>query len=597
MRMVLSKRMILGQRMNLVLGCLSCFALTPNLSAASDLGSETIGSSIAEESSLSSFPFLKQTINDSSTMGFHLTRGQSSSQHQVFESGDIHYEILDGLRLETKIIENEELSDYSGPYRLALVGEKKRGQLNWFGGNLPLQSDMEIGASYMHRGAVMAVAANQVWWWTSSPITGRLFPWQGHHAKFLYQMGEEFQVSLIDEDYTSPLEQKFYRAHGKKSELNMGFLGESYGGWNWRFDFGVQRREMQSDSLFNSFVENTYPTRFQYRQNWAAPDSFPLQMVSKGILSIRDEVFSASHATEFKEKLQTHEMAEVLKVYYRHPFNNYEIPTEYFSGDHSLQAAKDSSGQGSSTLPILSPFYSQSILGEHIRGLSGEWRVEENRKKFEIGISGTIGMEWQTQIFHLNQLDTISGLLIRHGSYLPSDYVLQNGIVQIFASGNFYKKENISDKKSGENKMDEGKSESNSNLNPESKVGKNGDKNFGLYWKTHTEWQNFYGKDESKMEFKPSEYSAGGIIGWYFKKGLEMETELRYLGEKEVRGWGDVFYCPSHFENDLSLSQKFWEDQLKAKFSLMHTFGEEIQENPNANPLQYQIRLGLEGEF
>ena len=557
----------LGKRLIFALVCLACNVLMPSLSSAAGLTSETIRNSIPEEESVSSFPFLKQTLNDSSTLGFHLTGGKVNGTAQNYGSGDIRYEVFDGLRLETKIVENEELSDYSQPYRLALVGDKKRDQMNWFGGDLPLQSTVEIGASYRHRGAVMAVAANQGWWWTTSPITGRLLPWQGHHAKFLYQMGDEFQLSLIDEDYTSPLEQKLYRAHGKNSELNMGFLGESYGGWNWRFDFGVQRREMRSDSLFNSYVENTYPTRFQYHQNWAAPDSFPLQMISKGSLSIRNEVFSALHSSEFKEKIKTHEMTQVLKVNYKHPFNNYEIPTEYFSGDHTLQAAKDSLDKASGSSSILSPYLSQSILGAHTRGLSGEWRLEEKRKKFQLGISGTLAMEWQTQVFHLNQLDTVDGILIRKGSYLPSDYALQNGIVQLFASGDFYKTEN-KDKK-----------------------------NYGPYWKTMAEWQNFYGKEARKMEFKPSDYSASGTLGWNFKKGLEAEAKLNYVGEKEVRGWGNVFYCPAHFENYLALSHKFLDDQIEAKFSMMHTFGEEIQDHPNANPMLYQIRLGFEGEF
>ena len=298
-------------------------------------------------------------------------------------SGDVSWAPIEELRLHAGLDQNDHSSYRTYPFRIGLAGQGKREQLSWFGGNLPPKSQANLGGTFERLGSLMALQANQGWWWTQSPASGFPYPWEGFNADFLYRPGKDFELSLIEQRWDSPLDQLFYRAHWRRSELDMGITGTARGGWFWRLDLGFQRREMVSDSLFKPFLEQTYPTRFRYRQIWSAPDSIPLQLVSSGSMGFRERVIHAQHTTEFRETWGTHQPRQILKGYWRHPMAGYRAPTEFFPTDSTWTA--------------------ESHPGRQARGVSGEAEFREKRKAFEFGLAGTYAMEWEAPVFHLRR--------------------------------------------------------------------------------------------------------------------------------------------------------------------------------------------------
>ena len=450
--------------------------------------------------------------------------------------GDVSWAPLAELRLHAGLDQNDHFSYHTVPFRQGLAERGGREDLQWFGDNFPPKSQVNLGGAYTHRGAILAAQYNQGWWWTQSPASGWVYPWEGFNADFLYRTGDDFELSLVEQRWDSPLSQGFYQAHWRRSEIDMGFLGASEGDWVWRLDVGYQRREMVSDSLFQPFLEQTYPTRFRYRQVWNAPDSLPLQMVSTGSMGFRERMIHAQHASEFREKWGPHQARQILKAYYRHPMQGYRTPTESFAEDSSWSAA----------------FHP----GQQARGLSGELEYRERRKAFEAGLSGTYAMEWEAPVFALEGLDTVDGALIRRGAYRGSAHLLQNAVARVFAGGNL------------------------------------GGKGF---WKTQAGWREFWGKNADSMEFRPSRGWVGGGGGYAFPSDLRLELDAFYLGGKEVRGWGPVFRIPAHFENNLTLEQSLFGDRLKLSLTALHAFGEDIREQPNGNPLRFRILAGMVG--
>lgn len=498
--------------------------------------------------------------SDSVPLVFHAWGGNEVGEPNSLVSGDVGLEVLEGLRLHGGIDQNEEYASGTYPARLGLAGADNRGKLAWFGDRLPPKSQANLGAAFEHRGTNMAVQANRGWWWTASPVSGRVYPWEGYNAELVYKVGQDFDLSLVDQEWDSPITRPFYHSHWGRSELNMGFLGSSEGAWVWRLDVGFQRREMISDSLFHPFLEKTTPTRFRYHQTWSAPDSIPLQMNSSGSMGFRDRIIALQHNSEFLEKWDTHLVRENVKGYYRYPMEGYKVPTERLPGDTTWLA--------------------EYTPGVQPRGISGEWEYREKRKAFEVGMSGIYALEWELPLFHLQQLDTLDGAILRSGSYSGSDYLLQNTTVRIFASGGFG--------------TGSDSSESGDYMEHAEHAGHGSSH---AYWRVQAGWRDFWGHDAAAMEFRPSREWAGIGGGWSLPFHLNLDAQVNYVGEKEVRGWGPVFNVPSHFENNLAVSQALLDNGLKLSLSALHAFGEDFRDQPNANPMRFRVLAGVEGAF
>jgi len=509
-------------------------------------------------------PFLRYGPNrawqsDSVPLVLHAWGGNEIGAVNPLVEGDLGWEVLDGFRIHGGLDQNGEFASRTFPARQGLAGEDNRGKLAWLGDNLPTKSQLNLGAAYDHRGSNMAVQANEGWWWTASPVSGRVYPWEGYNAELLYKVGQDFDLSLVDQEWDSPITRSFYHSHWGRSELNMSFLGSSEGAWVWRLDVGFQRREMISDSLFHPFLEKTYPTRFRYHQNWTAPDSLPLQMISSGSMGFRDRIIALQHNSEFLEKWTTHEVRENLKGYYRYAMEGYKVPTEKMPGDTSWLAAYNP--------------------GTQSRGASGEWEYKEKRKAFEVGVSGIYALEWELPLFHLQKLDTLDGAVIRAGSYSGSDYLLQNATVRLFAAGGFTP----------------GSDSSESAASSGSGTGSSFSSH--AYWRMEAGWRDFWGHDADAMEFRPSREWVGAGGGWALPYHLTVDAQVNFVGDKEVRGWGPDFNVPSHFENNLSISESILDRSLTISLSALHAFGEDFREQPNGNPMRFRVLAGVEGAF
>lgn len=441
-------------------------------------------------------------------------------------SSDMAYEVLDGLRLHVGADKQEEYPAYERPaYR----------QVNG-------------GAAYAHRGAVIALQANAGYWYSASPVSGRVYPWEGYNTELLYKVADDFDLSLVDQELDTRFTRPFYRAHWSRSELKMSFPGTSEGNWTWRLDLGFQRRQMSSDSLFQHFLEQSYPLKFHYHEVWQAPDSIPLTLISSGSLGVRDRIISVHHNTDFKEAIGTHHFKEMFKGYYRYTMEGYHVPEENFVQDSNVSAT--------------------AIPGQQPRGFSSELEFKEKHKRIEVGMSGIYAMEWELPVFELVDLDTMGGKLERSGGYVASNYFLQNGSVRVFANGSF-------------------------GSHIDSVVMK-------PHWTAQAGWRNFWGHDVNQMEFKPSEEWAGTGVTGQLPWNIEMATQLNYLSDKEVRGWGPVYTVPGHVENEVAVSQEYFKNgasRLKLMASLLHAFGKDIRERPNGNALHYRVLIKIDGAF
>lgn len=456
---------------------------------------------------------------------------------------DMAWSPIEELRLHAGLDQNGLYSQRTLPSRRSIVSAEHRGEMAWYGGDAPFKSQANIGGAFSRRGSTMAAQYNQGWWWTTSPVSGQPYPWEGFNAELLYHAGEDFDLTLVEQQWDSPSPFEFYKSHWRRSEINMSFLGSSAGSWLWRFDIGYERRAILSKGVFREFEEKTYPFRFRYRQDWTAPDSLPLRMLSQGNFGYREGMFLAQHGTEFRHPLGTHQPMEYIRGYYRYPFKRYTLATEQFT-------------------TVDSQFVALYRPGKQSRGWVGGAEYREVRKRFLVGIGGDYAMEWELPLFEGGLYDTLAGGLIRReGKFRGSDYLLQNATGKVFASGSIASQGN---------------------------------------WRFQAGMRQFWGHDADAMEYLPSPWwvLGGTGMGLTSKAGkTRVDLQLAYLGPKEVRGWGPVFEVPDHAEAQITASQTLFSDAWKVTLLGMHTLGEEIQEHPNGNPVQFRLAAGIEGSI
>ncbi|MEO7425576.1 MAG: hypothetical protein ABI036_10345 [Fibrobacteria bacterium] len=492
----------------------------------------------------SSHPFLRYGTdrswqNDTTALSVRAQGGNEISGEPTspYAYGEMGWRVLEGLRLHGGLDQNGLYSQSTLADRQSRIRADRKGkaELAWIGSDLPIKSQANIGASFERRGGTLAAQYNQGGWWTTSPVSGLAYPWTGFNADFSYKAGEDFDLTLVEQQWDSPSPYQFYRAHWRRSEINMSFLGSSEGAWLWRLDIGYQRRALSSQGAFADFVEKTYPFRFKYRQDWSAPDSLPFRMLSQGSFGYRDGLFQVSHGSEFRETVGAHQPMQFLRAYYRHPFKSYVVPSEQLTSD--------------------STFTAESHPGQQSRGFAAGAEYREVRAHFLVGVSGEYAMEWELPIFALGRLDTLNGLTRRQGSYQGSDYFLQNAGGKIFASGEW------------------------GNAN----------------WRGQAGLRRFFGEDADDIEFLPSPWWISGGGGWTFPGKTRLDAQVAYLGPKEIRGWGPVFKVESHVENNISLAQPLFSDRLRLTASALHAFGTDLREQPNGNPMRFRVMAGIEG--
>jgi hypothetical protein len=458
-----------------------------------------------------------------------------------YAQSEIAWSPMEALRLHATLDQNALYSQATLPARVNMSAAENRGDWAWFGGDAPIRSQASLGGAFSRLGSTMGAQANRGWWWTTSPVTGQVYPWEGFNFDLLYGDGQGFALSLAEQQWDSPSPFRFFQSHWRRSELTLSFTGSSERSWSWQLDLGYERRALTSQGAFAGFEEKTYPFRFRYRQDWSAPDSMPIRMISQGSLGYREGLFQAQHGTEFREGFGTHQPLQYLKGYYRYAFKGVQVPVEFMTPD-------------SQTVGTFTP-------GKQTRGLVGGAEYREVRKHFQVGLGADYAMEWELPLFQGSVFDTAGGSILRQGGYRGSDYWVANASGRIFASGELWK--------AGE-------------------------------WKAQAGLRRFSGHDADSLEFLPSPWwvsaRAGYALPWKAGK-TRLDGQVAYVGPKEVRHWGPLFKVPSHFENQFSLSQTLFSDRLKVTAAALHAFGEDLREQPNGNPVRFRLAAGLDATF
>jgi hypothetical protein len=440
--------------------------------------------------------------------------------------------------LHAGLDQNDHFSFRTYPDRLALVGEKRREELSFIGGNLPPQSLAQAGGAWLQHGGIIAAQANRGWWWTNSPVSGMPYAWKGFNAEIYSRAGDDFDMSLVDQSWESAAPGSFQASRWRRTEVNLGFGGGGSGGWRWRLELGGQRRTLYSDSAFVRFQEDIFPWRFRYRQVWSPEAGSFLKLENQGFLGNRDRMFSAQHLLDLKETWGRHTLGQGLKGYYRHPFPSYREQTEILNADTTWTAMLDPA--------------------THARGLSGSGEYRYARDRFEASLSGHYAVEWGIPIFRGSVVDTLETLLIRSGTLVGSDHHYTNFGGELEAAGAIW--------------------------GP-------------AFWRFQAGLRGFEGAEADQVEYRPSPWWTALSLGADLPSDLRLEALVHWVGPKEVRGWGETYEVPSHLEGNTALVQRLFEDRLKLSASFLHAFGDAVQEHPNGNPLVFRIMVGVEGYF
>jgi hypothetical protein len=474
------------------------------------------------------------TTLDVEAYGSSETNGDPPSP---YADGEVSWQPLEGLRLHGGLEQNGLYSRRTFPARQAQAGIGNEADLAWFGEQLPIRSQANIGGALDRRGAILGGQYNYGWWWTTSPVSGQTYAWEGFNADLVYKAGDDFELSLVGQHWDSRSPFEFYDSHWRRSEITLSFSGVSIGAWMWRLDAGFQRRDMTSSGAFEEFEDQEYPFRYRYRQDWIAPDSMNLRILNQGHFGYRDNMFSAVHSSEFRETFGPHQPMQFVRAYYRHQFKNGVIPVERLSA------------QDSTAIAAYHP-------GVNARGFVGGLEYREARKKFQVGVAADYAMEWEYVLFEPAALDTVDGLIRRQGIYEGSDKALSNAVGRVFASGTIVEQ---------------------------------------VDWRAQGGLRGFWGDDAEKIEFLPSPWWAGAGLKWNMPAKARFDAQVTWLGEKEVRGWGPDFKVPSHWENQVSFLQPIFGERLKFSLTALHAFGENVLEQPNGNLVRFRILAGIEG--
>lgn len=467
-----------------------------------------------------------------------LNQDITSSNHTPATFGAVTWSPTGEWSAHAALDQNDHFSYRTFASRLASVGEDRRDELSWIGGNVPPKSQIQLGAAYRRFGGLMAAQFNRGWWWTTSPVSGMSYAWEGFNADFHYKVGDDFDLSLVDQSWESPAPGSYQAARWRRTEITLGFSGTAPGGWAHRLELGGQRRALNADSAFQNFEENRYPWRFRYRQNWAPEAASPLKMETQGAFGFRDRMVSAQHATDIRWTWGSHQVGPTLKGYYRNPLSGYREPFEILSPDTVWSA-------------LLKP-------GRHARGWSGSGEYRFKRPNFQVSLTGFHAMEWGVPVFQGAVVDTLEGVLIRSGSLEGSDHLYRTFGGKVQAGGRLAKPAD---------------------------------------WRIQGGLRGFEGSEADALEFQPSPWWMGGGLALTFPSDLRLEGMVHWMGPKEVRGWGPDFEVPSHVEGNAALVQTLFDERLELSATFLHAFGEEILEHPNGNPLRFRILAGAKGAF
>lgn len=466
--------------------------------------------------------------------------GDPGENHTPFTAGEAAWSPLPGMRAHARMDQNDHFSFSTKGARSGLIGEGLRDDVAWFGGNVPPKSQADLGVAYRRGEASLFAQYDKGWWWTSSPASGRAYPWEGGNLALALGWGPGVEVLVVDQRWESPAPDPSYAARWRRSEIGLGLGGTLGRAWGWRAGAGLQDRELESETLFRPFRERGVPAELRY---WRSVDTGaaagPL-VSARGSAGARDAMAATEHQVKVEERLGGHAFDQGFRAYYRHRLPGFQVPEEAFAGDSVFAAAA-------------SP-------GRHARGFSGEAGYRGSRVGVEAGMAAAFAMEWGLPVFHGAGLDSAFGGILRRGSYAGGAHALRNGSLRIFAGS----------PRAGQE---------------------------AAFWRIEAGVRDFWGKEAAVMEYRPSRYWAAVGAGWDFPSDLIVEGRVNYLGGKEVRGWGPVFKVPAHFENNLGATQSLLDGRVRMSFSMLHAFGEEVREHPNGNPLRFRVLGGLDAAF
>jgi hypothetical protein len=429
--------------------------------------------------------------------------------------------------------QNDHSSYRTSPARMRLVGEEQRDDMAWFGGNIPPKSLADAGLAYRSGNVRGALRYARGWWWTASPVSGAVHPWEGGRAEAEAGLGR-WGLSVRDEAWESRVRGGGPMGRWRRSLFEASAGGQAPSGIAWRASAGAERRDLAADAYLAGFESVTPLASLALRTR----DGGASRLAWNGAARWQEDLLSLEQTLTAREGSAARSLSQSFQAYYRRRLPGYRFPVEHPLGDSAGEAAYRP--------------------GRDARGASAEGRIRVAGERAAAGAEAIGAAEWQLPRFRAAGIDTVAGVLVRTGALEASRHVLWNGSLRAYA---------------------------------EDAGGAPG------RWRIEAGCRGFAGDDARAMEFRPSRWWAGADAGWTLPSDLSARVALRVMGAKEVRGWGTIFRVPAHFENAIGLDQDLPGGHARLRFALLHAFGRDLREQPNGSPLRFRVLGGAEAFF
>ncbi len=476
--------------------------------------------------------------------------------------GNNHTPMLSGFfavkpyqALETKLAlhQIDHFSYTTLPARNALVPGGLFEGYAWFGNNLPplslAQAQATWSPGFMHGPERVGIAMQQGWWWTTSPLSGFAYPWQGTNAFGFVDLGGGFSLHADRMRWESVLDPKAWTSNWSRDGIRAIWQDSLLLGNLWGRDprleleisGGYQRERLEGDSLFIPFERTHFPLSLQHRL--LAGESDRIRGIWSGATRILPEGLHGQQQFDIHLLQGIQRFTQSLRL--------------EFERNH-----RDSVVEKLPMMP-LSMTEGNHLPPAQALGIGLETGYDRNWQGHRLRLAASHGWEWS----------------VMHGGVFEA-WEWQN---QPFRSGHFrYSKEALP---SYSGRMEY--------VTP-------------LPWHWELEVggnvRAFYGSASESLTYVPSPYGFRLSLYRQLPSRLAIRMISHYVGPKRVRHWSghwsaDDFRIPPHWEHNLGLEQVFLDGKLRLRFSALHLLGDEILEHPSGNPLRFRILVGSEAHF
>ncbi|MBF0431753.1 MAG: hypothetical protein HQK83_10770 [Fibrobacteria bacterium] len=430
------------------------------------------------------------------------------------------------------------------------LADKK--DVSWFGGNRPTGSMLNYGVQYQHKDIIIKGGIDKNWFWTTSPVSGFLYPWKGHEISTGLAWSPYLNVDIKYRFWESGLKgytSGYWSQWDNRLSLKKDFISTSKGRggavsiFKPRLSVGYKRHELQMDTIVSSHMHNRFPLRADLEYELQLPDSLFIHKANADFLFVNKKI-NASLTGCWREQWKKIYVIQGVKARYRNPATDFsDFSEQFFPGDKGRA------------------IYSAD---QHYNGLnvSGGGGIFWGEKWYtDIRAQTSFSWEWNMPYFVPDSNFYLHQVVLRTGRYQAMDEGLFHRLITLSSTQRLP---------------------------------------FNTLLCLQAKWRSYKENFGQRLDYLPSSHIYGFRLHWQGLTQLHVNLIANYVGKKSVRNWyadGRLFTVDSHWENNLSLVQTFLQGKIKLHYTALHAFGKSFIEHPNGNLYRFRIIAGGELVF